>query len=81
MPLNTTLPKLEDSIVVLMNHQPFNDVNPALVGEKPLDDLVAYCLDLPGNGLRFRPWSLPFDWQTPAVRLPQPMTGIGGFRV
>jgi hypothetical protein len=30
--LNTTPPKLENSIAVLMNHQQFNDVNPALVG-------------------------------------------------
>jgi hypothetical protein len=85
----------------LTNRLGFREVDPALVGERPPDDLIAYCQDLLGNGLRFRlrtgeppeewrrggpqpPWGtgavLPFDWRTPAARLAQPMTGIGGYR-
>lgn len=36
------------------NRRGFDVVDPALVGDRPPDDLVAYCLDLLGNGLRFR---------------------------
>jgi hypothetical protein len=47
-------PTLEGSGIPLTNRRGFREVDPALVGERPPDDLIAYCQDLLGNGLRFR---------------------------